>query len=48
MRDLALVGEGAAGKTSLVNRLIGNGYNAHEPQTHGIKINKLEGEMARF
>lgn len=34
-----LVGDGAAGKTSLVNRLINDRYNSREPQTHGIKIN---------
>ncbi|HLP44800.1 MAG TPA: leucine-rich repeat domain-containing protein [Candidatus Kapabacteria bacterium] len=33
-----LVGDGAAGKTSLVNRLLGLEFNENEPQTHGIKI----------
>ncbi|MDQ1354280.1 MAG: internalin, partial [Acidobacteriota bacterium] len=33
-----LVGDGGAGKTSLVNRLLRLGFNIDEPQTHGIKI----------
>ncbi|MCX6578770.1 MAG: GTP-binding protein [Candidatus Aminicenantes bacterium] len=33
-----LVGDGAAGKTSLVNRLLGLDFNIGEPQTHGINI----------
>jgi len=39
-----LVGDGASGKTSLVNRLINNRYNSREPQTHGIKINSWVNE----
>lgn len=39
-----LVGDGATGKTSLVNRLINNRYNSREPQTHGIKINSWVSE----
>lgn len=35
-----LVGEGAAGKTSLVKRLLKEDFNKKEPQTHGIKISK--------
>lgn len=35
-----LVGEGASGKTSLVNRFTGNKFNPYEGQTHGIKISK--------
>jgi hypothetical protein len=37
-----LVGDGAAGKTSLVKRLTGQGYDENEPQTHGININHWE------
>ena len=32
------VGEGASGKTSLIKRLFGEGFDPHEPMTHGIKI----------
>jgi small GTP-binding protein len=34
-----LVGDGGAGKTSLVRRLLEQGFDQNEPQTHGIKIN---------
>lgn len=34
-----LVGEGGAGKTSLVKRLLGEEFDKYEPQTHGININ---------
>jgi internalin A len=34
-----LVGDGGAGKTSLVKRLLELGFDQNEPQTHGIKIN---------
>jgi small GTP-binding protein len=34
-----LVGEGAAGKTSLVKRLLGQDFDKKESQTHGININ---------
>ncbi|MEO0771065.1 MAG: COR domain-containing protein, partial [Cyanobacteria bacterium J06649_4] len=34
-----LVGEGSAGKTSLVKRLLGEEFDKYEPQTHGININ---------
>lgn len=34
-----LVGEGAAGKTSLVKRLLGQDFDKDESQTHGININ---------
>lgn len=34
-----LVGDGGSGKTSLVKRLTGQGYDENEPQTHGININ---------
>ena len=37
-----LVGEGAAGKTSLVKRLLGKKFDKKESQTHGININTWE------
>jgi len=37
-----LVGEGAAGKTSLVKRLLGQDFDKDESQTHGININTWE------
>ncbi len=37
-----LVGDGGAGKTSLVKRLVGKRFNKKEPQTHGININQWE------
>jgi internalin A len=39
---LLLVGEGDVGKTSLMNRLIHDTFNPHEPKTPGINIEKLE------
>ena len=33
-----IVGDGGAGKTSLVKRLMGQEFNKDEPQTHGINI----------
>jgi internalin A len=36
-----LVGDGAAGKTSLVKRLLGKRFKKNESQTHGININTL-------
>jgi small GTP-binding protein len=33
-----LVGDGGAGKTSLVKRLLDNDFDEHEPQTQGINI----------
>ena len=33
-----LVGDGGSGKTSLLKQLIGEGFDEHEPQTHGINI----------
>jgi len=35
---LILVGEGAAGKTSLVKQLLGEGFNKRENTTHGVSI----------
>jgi len=37
-----LVGDGGAGKTSLVKCLLGKTYNPNESQTHGININQWE------
>jgi internalin A len=33
-----LIGDGGAGKTSLMKRLLAEGFNENEPQTHGINI----------
>ena len=33
-----LIGDGGAGKTSLMKRLLAEGFNKNEPQTHGINI----------
>jgi small GTP-binding protein len=33
-----LVGDGGAGKTSLVKRILEQGFDKNEPKTHGIKI----------
>jgi len=41
---MLLVGDGGAGKTSLVKRLIGEKFDENEPQTHGININHWEVE----
>jgi len=38
---LILIGDGAAGKTSLMKRLLGLDFDPHESQTHGININTL-------
>jgi small GTP-binding protein len=37
-----LVGHGGAGKTCLVKRLLGEGYDKNEKQTHGINIRDWE------
>jgi hypothetical protein len=37
-----LVGDGAAGKTSLVKRLLDQDFDKNESQTHGININTME------
>ncbi len=39
---ILLVGDGGAGKTSLVKRLRGLQFNENEAQTHGININRLD------
>lgn len=36
-----LVGDGAAGKTSLAKRLLGKRFDKNESQTHGININTM-------
>jgi internalin A len=33
-----LVGDGGAGKTSLVKQVLGEDFDTHEPQTHGIHL----------
>ncbi len=38
---MLLVGDGGAGKTSLVKRLIGLTFDKNEPQTHGINIRQF-------
>jgi small GTP-binding protein len=45
-----LVGAGGAGKTSLVKRLLGEEFDRHEPQTHGINIRdrKMEDILVHF
>ena len=35
---ILMVGDGGAGKTSLVKRITGHGFDPHESQTHGINI----------
>jgi internalin A len=35
---IILVGQGTAGKTSVIKRLLDNAFNENEDQTHGIKI----------
>jgi internalin A len=46
-----LVGDGAAGKTSLVKQLIGKAFDQKESQTHGIQIQdntiRVEGEKIK-
>jgi len=39
---LIVVGHGGAGKTSLVKGLLGDGFDAGEPQTHGINIRMIQ------
>lgn len=39
-----LLGRGEVGKTSLVNRLIRDQFNADEPKTHGINITHWKGK----
>ncbi|MGD2089377.1 MAG: COR domain-containing protein [Candidatus Aminicenantes bacterium] len=36
---MLLVGDGGAGKTSLMKQLLGENFDKNEPQTHGININ---------
>ncbi|WPD24168.1 MAG: COR domain-containing protein [Candidatus Electrothrix scaldis] len=41
-----LIGDGAAGKTSLVKQLLGQPFDEHEDTTHGISIQGWEPECA--
>ncbi len=41
-----LVGEGAAGKTSLVKAVLGEAFNPNEDTTHGIRINSWRPESS--
>ncbi|WP_417909750.1 COR domain-containing protein [Candidatus Electronema sp. PJ] len=43
---IILVGDGAAGKTSLVKRLRGEAFDEHEDTTHGISIRGWEQEVS--
>lgn len=43
---IILVGDGAAGKTSLVKQLLGEEFNPHEDTTHGINIRGWDVEAA--
>ena len=45
-----LVGDGGAGKTSLVKQLLGEEFDKHEPQTHGINLRdwKVEDIQVHF
>ncbi|WP_353570980.1 COR domain-containing protein [Candidatus Albibeggiatoa sp. nov. BB20] len=43
---MLLVGEGASGKTSLVKQLLGENFNEHESQTHGILIRHWQFDTA--
>jgi len=45
-----LVGDGGAGKTSLVKQLLGKKFDKHEPQTHGINLRdwKVEDILVHF
>lgn len=42
---ILLVGDGAAGKTSLVKQLLGQAFDQHEDTTHGINIQGWEQEV---
>ncbi len=39
---LLLIGDGGAGKTSLLKRLLGQAFDPNESQTHGINLNTLD------
>ncbi|MBE9595057.1 MAG: 50S ribosome-binding GTPase, partial [Proteobacteria bacterium] len=39
-----LVGDGGAGKTSLVKQLLGEEFDKHEPKTHGINLRDWNAE----
>lgn len=42
-----LVGDGGAGKTSMVKRLLGEEFNINENKTHGININQWQVKQER-
>jgi internalin A len=42
---ILLVGDGAAGKTSLVKQLLGQAFDQNEDTTHGINIQGWEQEV---
>ncbi len=42
---IIFLGEGAAGKTSLIKRLLGENFDINENQTHGIRIRKVPFEV---
>ncbi len=44
---ILLVGDGAAGKTSFVRRLLGQDFNENESQTHGINIDPWNMTVAK-
>ncbi len=39
---LLLIGDGGAGKTSLLKRLLGQAFDPNESQTHGINLNTID------
>ena len=43
---MIIVGDGGAGKTSLVKRLLERGFDPHEAQTHGINIDTWDVDTA--
>lgn len=42
-----LVGQGSVGKTSLVNRLVKNGFDLHENKTDGIEISRWKLQLQK-
>jgi ATPase subunit of ABC transporter with duplicated ATPase domains len=42
-----LVGDGGAGKTSLVKRLLNQGFDKNEDQTHGINIRQCKVKLGK-
>ena len=39
---IIFIGEGSAGKTSIINRITKDKFNQHEPKTHGVRVNKKD------